>query len=363
MATRSNIGYLKPDGSVSSIYCHNDGYLTGVGKVLFKHYDTLEKVEALISRGGASFIGPTLEESMFYTQRGERLHIIQHANQKEFADSFPGSEFDYQYFFVEGNWYYAVYNNLAMRVITQQALNDAHVTREARESLVNLLQPTPLPMSHLRRYTRKAANAFMLYTVYAQCCTVSFANAFHGRGVTSITLADTRKELWPSFEQIMEEHGFELRTEESANDEFAQMVIDGDIENQPVRSWDEFIKQYAPQGFCWYSRNDGGMYRTTDQTEEMLDTNVNLGDLSVCLVEVEVLEFDEEEYDSEDMQIPCHVEHKVRITAPFGIFTMGLEEFESSFVSEERPTQSVIGSIKPCYDENDNTPITFVFNK
>ena len=32
MSTRSNIGIINADGSVTAIYCHNDGYPSGVGK-------------------------------------------------------------------------------------------------------------------------------------------------------------------------------------------------------------------------------------------------------------------------------------------------------------------------------------------
>lgn len=34
MSTRSRIGMINPYGSVSSIYCHFDGYPEGVGKTL-----------------------------------------------------------------------------------------------------------------------------------------------------------------------------------------------------------------------------------------------------------------------------------------------------------------------------------------
>ena len=39
MATRSRIAIEKQDGTVDSIYCHWDVYLSHNGKILFNHYD------------------------------------------------------------------------------------------------------------------------------------------------------------------------------------------------------------------------------------------------------------------------------------------------------------------------------------
>ena len=56
MATRSRIGIECPDGSVRSIYCHNDGYPSHNGKILNDHYTTREKVEELIELGDISVL-------------------------------------------------------------------------------------------------------------------------------------------------------------------------------------------------------------------------------------------------------------------------------------------------------------------
>jgi hypothetical protein len=60
MATRSRIGIENQDGSVTSIYCHWDGYPSGNGKTLVQHYRDRSKVEALIALGSIS----SLEESI-----------------------------------------------------------------------------------------------------------------------------------------------------------------------------------------------------------------------------------------------------------------------------------------------------------
>jgi hypothetical protein len=51
MSTRSRIAIENQNGSVTSVYCHFDGYISGVGAVLQKHYTNRSKVEQLIALG------------------------------------------------------------------------------------------------------------------------------------------------------------------------------------------------------------------------------------------------------------------------------------------------------------------------
>lgn len=62
MGTRSRIGVLEPDGTVTSIYCHWDGYLSHHGPMLRDHYETEEKVRALVALGDISSLGATIGE-------------------------------------------------------------------------------------------------------------------------------------------------------------------------------------------------------------------------------------------------------------------------------------------------------------
>ena len=62
MSTRSNIGILEPNGSVTYIYCHWDGYVSHHGPILRDHYKTEEKVRALIALGSISSLGEELGE-------------------------------------------------------------------------------------------------------------------------------------------------------------------------------------------------------------------------------------------------------------------------------------------------------------
>lgn len=51
MATCCEIGFLNPDGTVTVSTIRSDGYLSGVGSVLFKHYTDPEKAKALCQIG------------------------------------------------------------------------------------------------------------------------------------------------------------------------------------------------------------------------------------------------------------------------------------------------------------------------
>lgn len=102
MATRSSISILNDDGSVDSIYCHFDGYQSGVGKILNDHYNTIEKAKELISKGDASYIKSTIAECKFYTSMGEDLKIHHFSSIQGFNYSDMKQQFNY--IFKNGEW-------------------------------------------------------------------------------------------------------------------------------------------------------------------------------------------------------------------------------------------------------------------
>lgn len=57
MATRSFIGKLNHDGSITGVYCHWDGHPEGVGETLAKHYTNVQKVDQLLDLGDISSLG------------------------------------------------------------------------------------------------------------------------------------------------------------------------------------------------------------------------------------------------------------------------------------------------------------------
>ena len=75
MSTRSRIAIENESGIVNSIYCHFDGYISGVGKTLFNHYDK-EKLQKLIELGDISSLGESIIDTVAYCgDRGEDLHL------------------------------------------------------------------------------------------------------------------------------------------------------------------------------------------------------------------------------------------------------------------------------------------------
>ena len=112
MATRSRIGLQLADGSVLSAYSHWDGYPEWMGRILRTHYNSKEKVAALIDGGDMSSPwttsrwtrdGATKVEEFgpeYYSERGEncppRLDSC-------VADYLTDGE-EYAYLFVDGEW-------------------------------------------------------------------------------------------------------------------------------------------------------------------------------------------------------------------------------------------------------------------
>jgi hypothetical protein len=116
MATRSRIAIENQDGTVSSIYCHNDGYPSHNGCILNDHYPDREKVEKLIALGSISSLAPEVEPTgphsfdrpqsgtvvAYHRDRGEDLHT----RTDKSIDSFVTSDVEeYGYIMTkEGSW-------------------------------------------------------------------------------------------------------------------------------------------------------------------------------------------------------------------------------------------------------------------
>jgi len=64
MGTRSNIGILNEDGTVTTIYCHWDGNPESNGQLLLEHYQTEEKIRQLLKLGDLSHLGPEIGEEI-----------------------------------------------------------------------------------------------------------------------------------------------------------------------------------------------------------------------------------------------------------------------------------------------------------
>jgi len=72
MATRSLIGKLNSDNTVSYIYCHYDGYPEYNGVILQEHYDTPFKVDQLLALGDLSVLGEVIGEKQDFNNYSTR---------------------------------------------------------------------------------------------------------------------------------------------------------------------------------------------------------------------------------------------------------------------------------------------------
>ncbi len=118
MATRSRIAIENVDNTVTSIYCHFDGYVSHNGDILQNHYTDRDKVEELIALGDISYLAKNLEPTgkhtfedpqpkvtlAYHRDRGEDFSQMQHANVEEFFDD-ALDHTSYAYLFtLDGRW-------------------------------------------------------------------------------------------------------------------------------------------------------------------------------------------------------------------------------------------------------------------
>ena len=109
MGTRSEIGIVKDDGSIESIFCHYDGYISGVGATLLEFYNTKEKIMALMKCGHLCGLGACPSEciredwatnvpNFYFKKLGKDFYG------KGSDDNGIGRDFSYLYFFKDGEW-------------------------------------------------------------------------------------------------------------------------------------------------------------------------------------------------------------------------------------------------------------------
>ncbi len=124
MSTRSLIAIKNSDAkSCRSLYLHFDGYPSGAGRILIDHYNTEEKVEALLALGSLSALGERLAPELgekhnyndpaggiciaYHRDRGEKLRVPTVWNSAEEMLSQASDKFwaEYCYLFRDGKWY------------------------------------------------------------------------------------------------------------------------------------------------------------------------------------------------------------------------------------------------------------------
>ena len=126
MATRSVIAKLDNKGA-KAIYCHSDGYLEHVGRVLNGHYRDESKVDELLEHGDVSSLNENIGEKLpfndymsfhekkqcrfYHRDRGEKLRIEILTSKKDILDYASSCCAEYVYMFAFGYWYVYDFEN------------------------------------------------------------------------------------------------------------------------------------------------------------------------------------------------------------------------------------------------------------
>jgi hypothetical protein len=96
MGTRSTIALEFADGTVEQVYCHWDGYLSGVGAELVSDYSDPFALRELIDGGDMSSIGEP------YTERGEELCVRKFKDFEDYKANGQDEEYDYILRYIDG---------------------------------------------------------------------------------------------------------------------------------------------------------------------------------------------------------------------------------------------------------------------
>jgi len=96
MSTRCLITKQTEKGKYKTIYCHFDGYISGVGAVLDANYDTKEKVDGLLSLGDISSLCETLAETREKAY-DPKAYPARHYNEEDLENPDLGVGFVYVY--------------------------------------------------------------------------------------------------------------------------------------------------------------------------------------------------------------------------------------------------------------------------
>lgn len=101
MSTHAGIGYRLPNGKIEAVYCHFDGYLEHVGKILYKNYNSTRVIKQIVAYGDFSSLEVQPSEIEFYNDNGSQ-------SQTYTAEDFS-YEFEYSYVWVSSirKWFVA----------------------------------------------------------------------------------------------------------------------------------------------------------------------------------------------------------------------------------------------------------------
>lgn len=104
MGTRSTISIESSNGAVSTVYCHWDGYLSGVGRTLNRSYSSREQAEQLIAGGDMSSLYDELDRVEYYAADVDDISIQKCRTFNQYECTLGMADFDYV-MRADGVWY------------------------------------------------------------------------------------------------------------------------------------------------------------------------------------------------------------------------------------------------------------------
>lgn len=139
MGTRCLIGIENKDKTVDYVYCGHDGYPSGVGLTLSKHYNE-EKLRDLITHGWMSSLDKDISECDFYGDEcgdGD-IGIERTINREEYIKYHQNRDTEYAYLYVcdEEDYYVAEYDNDFTRLDFFMMYEEDFLTRKNMEGKI-----------------------------------------------------------------------------------------------------------------------------------------------------------------------------------------------------------------------------------
>lgn len=155
MSTRSTIAILKLDGSVSSVYCHGDGYLSYNGIMLARHYQKVDKVKKLIGFGDLSSLDENVEAPVgtkhsfdsrapgittFYGRdRGETgIESRPHESLEKYMTDGDFQQYDYVFDETKESWFLINHKTKKLQKLIPLLVKDKEITGDDRQFLDNI---------------------------------------------------------------------------------------------------------------------------------------------------------------------------------------------------------------------------------
>ncbi len=110
MSTRSRVA-IETAGKIKSTYVHFDGYVTGVGGTLLRHYNSHKGAASVAALGCASSLYATLQETVDNTTDHDKdVEAVWSTDLAAYLKTADNTWAEYAYLWTDGRWLVAKIN-------------------------------------------------------------------------------------------------------------------------------------------------------------------------------------------------------------------------------------------------------------